>query len=331
MAEYTILAVDDSRFNLQLINDILGKEYTILSAINSEMALKFTEKKHPDLILLDIAMPDKDGRELFKEIRLIEGAKDIPIIFLTADQNGNTEAECLELGASDFITKPIVPAVLTRRIEKTLELEEYHKRLKEKINEKTREVEAVVLQSISTIANTIDAKDEDTIGHSKRVAQYSKMMATRMGFDKNETARIYQTALLHDVGKIGIPDDILKKKGKLSDEEYATIKTHTTIGAEILSSITSIENITSGARYHHERYDGKGYPEGLKGEDIPIIGRIIAVADVYDALMSRRCYKESMSRKDVLNEIEKGKGTQFDPEIVSMFVQIVNEIGGQNP
>lgn len=325
MDKYTILAVDDSKFNLSLIKEILEPDYTVLSAISGEMAVKFADKKHPDLILLDLLMPGMDGRETYREIRQNPANADIPVIFITADHSENTEVECLELGAADFITKPIVPMVLRRRIERTLELEEYRKNLEQKIEEKTREVESVVLQSIATIANTIDAKDEDTNGHSCRVAGYSRKIASRMGFDRNTVEQIYQTALLHDVGKIGVPDSILKKAGRLTDEEYAQIKEHTNIGEAILSNITSVENISLGAKYHHERFDGKGYPTGLAGEDIPIIGRIIAVADVYDALTSRRCYKEGFDEGWVREELIKGSGTQFDPDIVKVFIQILDE------
>lgn len=325
MKQYTILAVDDSKFNLSLIKEILEPEYAVLSAISGEMALKFAQKKNPNLILLDLAMPEMDGKQCFTELKKIPECRDIPVIFLTADRNENTEVECLEMGAADFITKPIVPAVLVSRISRTIELEELRKNLQEKIEEKTAEIENVVLQSIATIANTIDAKDEDTIGHSERVADYSKCIAARMGFDKRKVEAIYRTALLHDVGKIGVPDSVLKKAGKLTDEEYGMIKEHTNIGAEILKNITTIDNIADGAKYHHERFDGHGYPNGLAGEEIPVIGRIIAVADVYDALTSRRCYKEGRDPKEVIKVLVDNSGTQFDPDIVKIFAQILEE------
>ena len=325
MKKHTILAVDDNKTNLQVIKDILEEKYTVLLALNGEMALKFVEKKKPDLILLDLLMPEMDGREIFAAIKKKMGKDTMPVIFLTADQNENAEADCLKLGASDFITKPIVPEVLLRRIERTIELEEFQKNLQEKIEEKTREVEAVALQAIAAIANTIDAKDEDTNGHSRRVAYYSRAIAARMGYDQNTVAQIYQTALLHDVGKIGVPDAVLKKAGKLTEEEYAQIKEHTNIGADILSAISTIDYIADGARYHHERYDGSGYPKGLVGEEIPVIGRIIAVADVYDALTSRRCYKKEMDQEVVKQEIIKGAGTQFDPDVVKVFAQLLDE------
>lgn len=324
-SKYTILAVDDSKTNLSVIKEILSEKYDVLLALNGVMALKFMEKKKPDLVLLDFLMPEMDGKEVFNEIRKNPDNKHVPIIFLTADQSEGTEVDCLKMGAADFILKPIVPEVLLMRIEKTIELEEYRKDMQKKLYQKQLEVESVSLQAIATIANTIDAKDEDTNGHSVRVADYSRRIARRMGFSHEEVQYIYQTALLHDVGKIGVPDSVLKKAGKLTDEEYATIKSHTTIGAKILSEIITVPHIAEGAQYHHERYDGKGYPKGLKGEEIPMIGRIIAVADVYDALTSRRVYKESMDKSVVLAELQKNAGTQFDPDVVKIFVHLINE------
>lgn len=320
----TILAVDDNEMNLQIIANILKKKYAVMLAQSGGTGLKFIEKKKPDLILLDLMMPEMDGKETFRRIRQNPENRDIPIIFLTADDSVLTETECLEIGASDYITKPIMPRILLSRIGKTIELAEYQHHLQDIINEKTRETESLALQAIAAIANAIDAKDEETNGHSKRVAEYSRAIAREMGFDENECAHLYETALLHDVGKIGIPDAILKKDGRLTPEEYEIIKTHTTIGGDILSAITTIEHISDGARCHHERYDGTGYPCGLSGENIPLVARIIAVADVYDALTSHRCYKPEMNPKDVRKEIEEGSGTQFDPKVIRAFHEVVS-------
>ena len=182
----------------------------------------------------------------------------------------------------------------------------------------------LALQAIRAIVQTIEAKDELTQGHSVRVAGYSRAIAKELGFNDKMVEQVYQTALLHDVGKIGIPDSILKKNGRLTPEEYHQIKQHTTIGANILASISTIAYLEDGARYHHERYDGNGYPQGLKGDDIPIIGRIIAVADVYDALVSRRHYKEIMDEDSARNELLFGSGTQFDPYIIRIFITLLD-------
>ncbi|MBR1560429.1 MAG: response regulator [Clostridia bacterium] len=324
MKDHTILVVDDNRTNLQIIRDVLEPHYTLQLAISGEMALKFIARKKPDLILLDLMMPGMNGKECFQEIRRDPDNSRIPVIFLTASQDEDVEVECLNLGASDFITKPIVPEILERRIAKTLELEDLQKNLQGKIIEKTQEIEVLALQAIRAIVQTIEAKDELTQGHSVRVAGYSRAIAAELGFNEKMIGQVYQTALLHDVGKIGIPDSILKKKGRLTPEEYDQIKQHTTIGANILASISTIAYLEDGARYHHERYDGNGYPQRLKGDDIPIIGRIIAVADVYDALVSRRHYKEVMDDASARHELLFGAGTQFDPYLVRIFIKLLD-------
>jgi len=323
MKRHTILVVDDSRTNLQVVRDVLENDYGLQLAVSGEMALKFVSRRKPDLILLDLMMPVMDGIETYTRIRQDPENAGIPVIFLTASQNAEVEVECLKIGASDFITKPIVPEVLESRIRKTLELEDLQKNLQEKIEEKTLEIETLALQTIGAIVHTIEARDVVTQGHSVRVAGYSRAVARAMGYSEQKAERVYQIALLHDVGKIGIPDAILKKTGELTAEEYNKIKEHTTIGAGILSSITTISYLPEGARYHHERYDGKGYPQGLKGKEIPEIGRIIAVADVYDALVSTRQYKPPMEDMDAEEIMRRGSGTQFDPDILRVFLRLM--------
>ena len=181
----------------------------------------------------------------------------------------------------------------------------------------------MIRESIETFTGFIDAKDPYTNGHSNRVAQYTRLIAEEMGFDGEELDRIYYVALLHDCGKIGVPDNILGKPGRLTDEEFEIIKSHTTHGSEILSHFKSLPNVNEGARFHHERYDGKGYPEGLKGEDIPLIARMICVADSYDAMNSNRVYRKKLTKEDIINEIEKNKGTQFDPAIADVFLKLI--------
>ena len=181
----------------------------------------------------------------------------------------------------------------------------------------------IIRESIETFTGFIDAKDPYTNGHSNRVAEYTRMIAQEMGFDGEELDRVYYIALLHDCGKIGVPDNILRKPGKLTDEEFQVIKSHTVRGGEILSSFKSMKNVGEGALYHHERYDGKGYPEGRAGEDIPLIARMICVADSFDAMNSNRVYRKKLTIEDILNEIRKNKGTQFDPKIADVFLDII--------
>ena len=190
---------------------------------------------------------------------------------------------------------------------------------------RVRSVWRMSMQIVQTLVKTIDAKDSYTNGHSARVAQYAVMLATRMGFNEEELGRLEYTALLHDVGKIGVSDAILNKKGKLTEEEYAIIKEHSKVGAQILSTITELPDVAVGARCHHERYDGKGYPDGLKGEEIPLFARIIAVADSYDAMTSKRSYRAALPQEVVRQEISQGIGTQFDPRIAKLMLMIMDE------
>ncbi len=203
------------------------------------------------------------------------------------------------------------------------ELEMYRNHLQEKLDEKTRDLESLTLQAITAVANTIDAKDEYTKGHSVRVARYASQLARKMGESDQFVSNLGYMALLHDIGKIGVPDSVLNKAGRLNDTEFAIIKQHTTIGADILKDISMVDGVALGARYHHERYDGKGYPSGLKGEEIPYEARIIGIADAFDAMTSSRVYRPRMSMDRVISELEKGAGVQFDPKLVRTFIEMV--------
>ena len=193
------------------------------------------------------------------------------------------------------------------------------------IRERQNEYKRIMHQSLSTFAKTIDAKDPYTKGHSTRVAEYSKEIARRMGFSEDEQERIYYIALMHDIGKIGIPDTILNKPDALTEEERRIIQTHVNIGGDILKDFTALEGISQGARYHHERFDGNGYCEQKKGDDIPLVARIIGIADTYDAMSSDRCYRKALSDDLILNEIYKGIGTQFDPDIVPYMLEMIED------
>ena len=188
-----------------------------------------------------------------------------------------------------------------------------------------REYQSIVEQALLTFAKTIDAKDPYTNGHSVRVAQYSRELAKRMGMSEGEQEHIYYVALMHDIGKIGIPDNILNKPGKLTDEERSIIQRHVDIGGEILQDFTALSGISSGAKYHHERYDGKGYSEGLSGVDIPQVARIIGVADTYDAMSSDRCYRKALSQEIIEDELQRYSGMQFDPEVVPYMLDMIRE------
>ncbi len=279
----------------------------------------------PDLVLLDVMMPGMDGLETLTEMRKREGCGDIPVIFLTAEEDPETETKGLKLGAMDYIRKPFVPDVLVVRVQHTIELVRLQRDLAREVEKKTAAIERLSLHIVETLAEAIDAKDTYTHGHSKRVAEYSEEIARRFGYSEDDCRNIYVIGLLHDVGKIGIPDAVINKPGRLTDEEYDIIKTHPPKGARILGTIDEMPGLATGANWHHERYDGKGYPDGLKEEDIPEMARIIAVADAYDAMTSCRSYRGVMAQEKVREQIESGKGTQFDPVFADIMLEMIDE------
>ena len=277
-------------------------------------------------------MTGMDGFEVLQVLKTVPKYCEIPVIFLTADDDRHTEVRAFKEGASDFITKPFLAEVVIQRVDHMLELSRLQKNLQNEVEKQTRtaeerlqKVERLWEQIIKTLAGTIDAKDTYTNGHSERVAQYSKELAKRAGKTEKEQKDIYQIALLHDIGKIGISDGIITKTSGLTDEEYQLIKNHPKIGADILKNISEMPEIGIGARWHHERYDGRGYPDGLAGEEIPEIARLIGVADAYDAMASKRSYRDVLPQEVVRKEIEKGKGTQFDPYFAEKMLEMMNE------
>ncbi|MDO5145692.1 MAG: diguanylate cyclase [Eubacteriales bacterium] len=319
-----ILVVDDSKINLTMVRQALP-QYQVTPVLSGRQALKFLERKTPDLILLDVNMPEMDGKETLKEIRRQEHLKKIPIIFLTADNSTETEVECLELGADDYIARPFIPEVMRQRISRILELWELRHDLEYQLIQRTSQMEKVTFQSITAIAYAIDAKDPYTHGHSVRVAQCAVEIAKRLNWSKEDRQNLFFSALLHDIGKIGVPDSILNKASALTKEEMDVMKRHPLIGGDILKDIKAIRHVEDGARYHHERYDGAGYPYGVEGERIPLIARIIGVADAYDAMTSNRAYRKHLPREKVIEELEHGRGTQFDPILTDLFLEMLHD------
>ena len=247
------------------------------------------------------------------------------VIFLTADESEGAEKEGLSLGAMDFIRKPFVPEVLRLRVNNLIELVTLQNQLYFEVEQKTRENKDLFLQVVSSLAAAIDTKDEYTKGHSSRVAEYARMIAKRSGFSDARQDEIYMLGLLHDVGKIGIPNGLLNKPGTLTDDEFAQIRKHSAMGASILKNIENDPKFEQCAMYHHERYDGTGYPTGIKGTEIPEEARIIAVADAYDAMSSDRSYRSHLTQDEIKNELELGMGTQFDPKFAGIMLAIVEE------
>ena len=326
------MIVDDDPSILTMANNILSEEGFRVSCIKSgSAAIKFLSSNRPDLILLDVHMPNTDGFQTLAALKREPNDSDIPVIFLTADDDAETETRGLKAGAIDFIKKPFMPEVLLLRIKHILELTRLQADLAHEVEEKTREVKAqhsklerLSMQIVMALSGAIDAKDTYTNGHSARVADYSRRIAKMAGLSDEVQDEIYMIGLLHDVGKIGIPDTIINKPDRLSDEEYGIMKEHPVLGEKILRSIQEFPKLITGAKYHHERYDGKGYPDGLKGEDIPIEARIIAVADAYDAMSSKRAYRGVIPQEIVRAEMAKGKGTQFDPLFADIMLKMID-------
>lgn len=327
MADWVVV-VDDDIMNLKIAGRILSTNNMRVTALKSGQALLdyIKENETPDLILLDINMPGMDGFETLKKLREQEaGQEEIPVIFLTANDDEDSETRGLSLGAMDFIKKPFVPEVLTLRVRHIIDLIRLQRNLSQEVEKKTEENEKLFMHVVHSLADAIDAKDTYTNGHSGRVAKYSKEIARRYGYSEKAQGDIYMMGLLHDVGKIGVPDAVINKPAKLTDEEFAMIKNHPAMGSRILKNIKEMPALATGARWHHEKYGGGGYPDGLSGNDIPEEARIIAVADAYDAMSSRRSYRDVLPQEVVRGEIEKGKGTQFDPKFADIMLSMIDE------
>lgn len=328
----SILVVDDDMMNLMLTKKILGIRYEVSCVSSGQQALSYLRDTVPDMILLDLHMPEMSGLEVLEEIHKINTVADVPVIFLTADSDRKTEIEIFKAGAMDYIQKPFIAEVVVRRISRILELYHYQQSLQQEVDRKTtelresnRKVTNLSMQVAMALVSAIEAKDQYTNGHSVRVAQYSREMARRLGKSMQEMNDIYYIGLLHDIGKIGIPDQIINKPDRLTEEEYKRIKDHPKIGAKILEKISEIPNIAVGAHWHHERYDGSGYPDGLVGEEIPEVARIIGVADAYDTMTSKRSYRDILPQNAVREELEKGRGTQFDPAFADIMLAMIIE------
>ena len=336
--EPKILLVDDNTANLQVLRENLeGLGYKLLIAKNGKSALEIVQKARPDLILLDIMMPEMDGYEVCRRLKGVDETRHIPVIFLTAMADAEDEAKGLALGAVDYITKPINPELVRARVRNHLELKRHQDRLEDLVRMKTREVQltqAVMIESLATLA---EYRDPETGGHIKRTQNYVKALAVHLkdhvGFQNllgEETIELlYLSAPLHDVGKVGVRDHILLKAGRLDDAEFEQMKRHTLFGEEALrrteqklGKSTFLQLAREIAATHQEKWDGSGYPGGLKGTEIPVSGRLMALADVYDALISKRIYKPPMPHEKAVEIIREGRGTHFDPDVVDAFLAL---------
>ena len=329
-----ILIVDDDKPDLQMLVDTLADEAQVTGIGSGAEALLWLMTHRIDLMLLEYDMEGMNGLEVLHRMQEITEMKDIPVALLTSDVATELEAveEGLASGAVDFIRKPFLPAILRLRVRRILQFEYLRDNLQQEVAAQTKLAEdrlavsrLLFQETVLALAKTIDAKDQYTRGHSERVAQYARRIAGLAGATPERQEQIYQMGLLHDIGKIGVPGIIINKTAHLTDAEYATIKSHTTIGGSILRMIEEFPELSIGACSHHERYDGRGYPNGLRGEDIPLEARIIAVADAYDAMTSNRSYRSALSQNHVRSEIEKGKGTQFDPQMAELMLRLIDE------
>lgn len=338
-----ILVVDDDERNLRIIEAMLIPQgYDVLLAQNGYEALKIAREQMPDVILLDIMMPQIDGFEVAKQLKADEGTKIIPIVMVTALREVEDRVKALEAGADDFLSKPVEKIELRARVSSLLKVKayndymrDYQKKLEAAVEKRTEQLTKAVqklrlasLDTVQRLSHAAEYKDEDTGTHIKRMSNYAVAIARKMGLPDKTVETILYASPMHDIGKIGIPDRVLLKPGKLDPDEWEIMKTHTTIGASILhgSDAEFIQLAEVIALTHHEKWDGTGYPKGLKGHKIPIAGHITAIADVFDALVSKRPYKEAFPVEKAFQIIKDSRGTHFNPELVNVFFSIQQEI-----
>jgi putative two-component system response regulator len=353
----TIILVDDNPTNLMNGMNVLSTRYSVFTTPSAEKMFTLLEKHRSDLILLDIEMPEMNGYEAIKILKSKPETSDIPVIFLTGKNETNDELDGLTLGAIDYITKPFVPVLLLKRIEvhllvesqkRTLEsqreeLENFNENLQQMVEEKTRTVFELQDSILKTVADLVESRDDITGGHIERTQRGVGILAEALGNHPRYGSEILdcdrklllQSSQLHDVGKISISDRILQKPGRLDPEEFEEMKKHTTFGVQIIERIEATTKASDFLKYakifagtHHERWDGKGYPKGLKAEEIPIQGRVMALADVYDALTSVRPYKKAFPHEEAVKIISEGKGTQFDPVLTDLFLEVADKFKG---
>ncbi|MDH0447091.1 HD domain-containing phosphohydrolase [Shewanella sp. GD04112] len=319
-----LLVVDDTPDNIQIIHGILSDQYTIRAATSGEKALKLASTHPlPELILLDVMMPEMDGFETCRRLKRDPVTSKIPVVFVTAKTDTIDEQTGFELGAVDYISKPISPAVLKVRTQTHLALSNQARQLEALVQQRTQELESTRHKIIQKLGLAAEYRDNETGLHISRMSHYGRILAEQV-CDSQAWCEMYFTALpMHDIGKIGIPDSILSKPGKLTDDERQQMQQHTSFGAQILDDENDplLSLAQEIALYHHERWDGTGYPHRLAGEQIPLSARIAAIADVFDALTSDRPYKVAWSTQKAFDYIEENAGTQFDPKLTRAFIE----------
>ncbi len=341
-AKPRILIVDDTPENIQILMAVLKDDYAVIAATSGERALSLAAgTPAPDIILLDIVMPGIDGYEVCRRLRERTRTRNIPIVFITARSDEQDEARGLDLGAVDYVTKPFRPAIVKMRIKNHLELKRHRDDLQGQVDQQVEEINDAHRAAILALSKLAESRDDDTGKHLERTQTYCKMLATELSttpafrdtIDADYIETIYWASPLHDIGKVAIPDAVLKKPGRLTEAEFALMQSHAAHGADTLSAVARqyphnffLNMGHEIARFHHERWNGAGYPEGLSGDTIPLCARIMAVSDVYDALTSKRCYKEAFSHEKACSILEKDSGSHFDPAVVGAFMTIAQAI-----
>jgi putative two-component system response regulator len=330
----TVLIVDDTQTNIEILMELLYEKYDVLASLDGNDALEIIKEESVDLILLDIMMPEIDGFEVCKRLKSDKKTSNIPVIFITAKTDDESIEKAYEVGGVDYITKPFRAREVLSRIANHLMLSEQNITLEGMVKQKTKELqelneelEATQREIVFTMGSIGEQRSKETGNHVKRVALYSEVLAMHYGLDNKEVQLLKEASPMHDIGKIGIPDEILNKPGKFTPEEFEKMKKHSLLGHEMLkhSQRPLLKTAAIISLEHHEKYDGSGYPRGLKGEDIHVYGRITAIADVFDALGSERVYKKAWEDEKIFEMLKQESGKHFDPKLVKIFFENLDE------
>jgi len=324
----TILVVDDIPENISTLAGMLRDQYRVLFATSGVNALDIVRQQKIDLILLDVMMPEMDGYEVCRRLKADIVTKEIPVIFVTALTEVQDETRCLELGAVDFLHKPCHASIVRLRVQLHLEHHNQSHALERLVRERTRELEDTPIEIVRRLGRAAEYRDNETGMHVIRMSKSSRLLALKAGVSDRQADILLNAAPMHDIGKIGIPDRVLIKPGPLEPDEWELMKTHPSIGAEIIGDHPSelLQMARVVALNHHEKWDGSGYPSGLSGEAIPLEGRIVTIADVFDALTSVRPYKRAWTTAETINYMREQSGKIFDPHLLRLFLELIPEI-----
>ncbi len=328
-AKPVVLVVDDTPFNIDVLRGVLSSAYTLKVATNGEKALALARAHpQPELVLLDVMMPGMDGYEVCRRLKLEELTRNIPVVFVTSMSEVEDERKGFESGGVDYITKPVSPPLVQARVATHLRLYAHERHLTEMVRARTKELEQTRLEIIRRLGRAAEFKDDETGQHVIRMSHYTRILAEATGMAADEVEVLFNAAPMHDIGKIGIPEAILLKPGKLDEHEWKVMKKHPAIGAGIIGRHEHplLNTARIVALTHHEKWDGSGYPRGLAGEKIPLVGRIVSIADVFDALTSERPYKHAWPVEEAVAFLQKQAGSQFDPALIELFLARMPEV-----